>query len=236
MTERGRGALERSANRIAIGPSRLEHTGAQLIVDIDEWTVPIPRRLRGRIVVDLGPVFGDVHRLDAAGLHHWCPVAPLARARVEFDRRGTAWEGRAYVDMNAGQEPIEAAFRRWNWSRSEAGDRTRILYDVEPRNGVRRSLALDYRPDGLIDQVEPDPDVRLASTGWRVGRATRANRNTVPRVLRTLEDTPFYSRSLLSMGDGGPSGRAIHESVDLDRFASRWVQTLLPFRMPRIRG
>jgi carotenoid 1,2-hydratase len=25
----------------------------------------------------------------------------------------------------------------------------------------------------------------------------------------------------------------VHESLDLDRFAQRWVQLLLPFRMPR---
>jgi carotenoid 1,2-hydratase len=27
--------------------------------------------------------------------------------------------------------------------------------------------------------------------------------------------------------------RAMHESLSLARFDSRWVQTLLPFRMPR---
>jgi carotenoid 1,2-hydratase len=26
---------------------------------------------------------------------------------------------------------------------------------------------------------------------------------------------------------------AVHESLSLDRFRSRWVQALLPFRMPR---
>jgi carotenoid 1,2-hydratase len=29
---------------------------------------------------------------------------------------------------------------------------------------------------------------------------------------------------------------AMHESLSLDRFDSRWVQTLLPFRMPRLKG
>ena len=49
-------------------------------------------------------------------------------------------------------------------------------------------------------------------------------------MLRSFEDTPFYSRSLLG---GMGMAPAIHESVDLDRFASRWVQALLPFKMPR---
>ena len=57
--------------------------------------------------------------------------------------------------------------------------------------------------------------------------------DTAARVLRTLEDTPFYSRSMIVSGNDINHGSAIHESVDLDRFASRWVQTLLPFKMPR---
>jgi GT2 family glycosyltransferase len=48
-------------------------------------------------------------------------------------------------------------------------------------------------------------------------------------VARTLEDTPFYSRSVLS-SDGTGAWDTVHESLDLDRFASRWVQFLLPFR------
>jgi carotenoid 1,2-hydratase len=64
-----------------------------------------------------------------------------------------------------------------------------------------------------------------------VARATRADPGNPVRVARTLEDTPFYSRSLLEGGDDG--AQWIHESVDLDRFRSRWVQALLPFKMPR---
>jgi carotenoid 1,2-hydratase len=235
MTERGRGAIERTADRIAIGPSQIRLDGGRLVVDIDEWTVPFPRRLRGRIAVDLGPVFDRVHALDAKGLHQWRPIAPLAHATVAFDRPGVAWQGRAYVDMNRGEAPLEAAFQRWNWSRAEAGASTSILYDVEPRAGQRRTISLDYRPDGSIADLPLDPEVPLSSTGWRVARSTRSRDTRPVRVLRTLEDTPFYSRSLLSIDEQGREGRAIHESVDLDRFSARWVQTLLPFRMPRIR-
>jgi carotenoid 1,2-hydratase len=38
---------------------------------------------------------------------------------------------------------------------------------------------------------------------------------------------------MLGLGSGPTVSNAIHESVDLDRFASRWVQVLLPFKMPR---
>ena len=62
----------------------------------------------------------------------------------------------------------------------------------------------------------------------------RAREGTV-RNLRTLEDTPFYARSLLTDGTQAP-GLVIHETLSLDRFGSNWVQSLLPFRMPRRRS
>ncbi len=231
MTERGSASLDRAADHIAIGPSRMTAVGGRLLIDIDELTVPVPRRLRGRIAVDLGPVFEARHSLDRNGRHDWRPIAPMAHAKVTFDQPGLSWSGRAYVDANSGSEPLEAGFRRWTWSRQEAGQSTRILYDVQQRDGTSGSLALDYRPDGSIHDFEPEPVQPLATTGWRVARQTRASLASPARVLRTLEDTPFYSRSMLGFGNNGH--RAVHESVDLDRFASRWVQVLLPFKMPR---
>ena len=53
-------------------------------------------------------------------------------------------------------------------------------------------------------------------------------------LLRTLEDTPFYARSMLSANAGSEEFLVMHESLDLERFRSRWVRTLLPFRMPRV--
>ena len=50
---------------------------------------------------------------------------------------------------------------------------------------------------------------------------------------RTLEDTPFYARSLLDTCLLGEPVHGVHESLDLERFRSGWVQMLLPFRMPR---
>ena len=47
--------------------------------------------------------------------------------------------------------------------------------------------------------------------------------------MKTLEDTPFYTRSEIQVG----GGQFMHESLDLHRFCRPWVQFLLPFRMPR---
>jgi len=232
MTERGQAVLSRSPGRLAIGPSAMSVDAGKLVIDVDEWTVPVPRRLRGRVTVEPGPVFHAVHALDAAGRHTWRPIAPCARVAVAFDSPALAWSGEAYVDMNAGEEPLETAFRSWTWSRAAHPEATRILYDIEPRDGTPRSLALNYGRDGtLLAEAEPPPFQPLPTTGWRVARGTRADPSRPAKVVRTLEDTPFYSRSLL--GFGADEGQAIHESVDLDRFASRWVQMLLPFKMPR---
>ena len=53
--------------------------------------------------------------------------------------------------------------------------------------------------------------------------------------MKTLEDTPFYARSLLDTHLLGQAAVAVHESLSLARFRSGWVQAMLPFRMPRTR-
>ena len=49
----------------------------------------------------------------------------------------------------------------------------------------------------------------------------------------TLEDSPFYARSVVSASLLGERADAVHESLSLDRFRAGWVRLLLPFRMPR---
>jgi len=54
-----------------------------------------------------------------------------------------------------------------------------------------------------------------------------------PRLLQSLEDTPFYERSLLAAGLLGESVTAVHETLHVPRLVSVPVQAMLPFRMPR---
>ncbi|MGF7162935.1 carotenoid 1,2-hydratase [Rhodoligotrophos appendicifer] len=233
MTERGRASLERSRSHVAIGPSQYSWTGDRLVIDIDEKTMPIPRRINGRITVDPGPVFSRTWNLDAAGRHEWRPIAPCAKVDVQFERPSLNWKGHAYVDTNAGTESLEAGFRSWTWSRQDRRGTTRIHYDVIQRNGVPRGLALDYNADGTVVPFEPAPIQDLPLTGWRVSRHTRAHPSNPARVLKGLEDTPFYSRSVLGFDGEGKEFKSVHESVDLDRFRSPIVQMMLPFKMPR---
>jgi carotenoid 1,2-hydratase len=233
LTERGRGAVRRSADALAIGPSALAWDGTALTIDIDEITVPVPSRLRGRVRLRPDPLSARTYGLDDAGAHRWTPIAPCARVEVEFERPRLRWSGAGYLDANGGDAPLERDFAGWHWSRASAGGRTSVFYDVLHRDGQRASLALRFDASGAVRRLEPPPVAPLPSTLWRIPRAARADAGSDAIVLRTLEDTPFYARSLVSARILGESVTAVHESLSLDRFRAGWVQRMLPFRMPR---
>jgi carotenoid 1,2-hydratase len=238
MTERGAGRLRRDASALNIGPSTVAWTGDSVSLRIDEVCAPVPRRIRGRITLRPTALGSRCFSLDPAGRHRWTPFAPCAHVSVDLDEPALRWTGAAYLDSNAGDEPLEAAFRRWTWSRAGVADGTVVLYDVTRRGATAgrdqaAGMALHFAADGRHEPVELPPVVRLPSTGWRIARTTRAEAGHTAHVVDTLEDAPFYSRSVLQTRLLGSNAAAIHESLDLDRFDSRWVQCLLPFRMPR---
>lgn len=236
MTERDAHAVRRSAQRLEIGPSKLTWDGARLRYEIDELTAPWPRRLRGQVTVEPFALATTRYPLDAAARHHWQPIAPRARVRVEFDAPRVRWEGDAYVDSNQGERPLERDFARWTWCRATRGADTTVFYDVEPLDGPDRTLALRFDAAARVRDVEPPPMARLPGTLWGIERQTRCDPSTQPRVAATLEDGPFYARSLISKTLAGRAVHAVHESLSLQRFDSRWVQLLLPVRMPRRRS
>jgi carotenoid 1,2-hydratase len=236
MTERGRRDLHRDAHSLQIGPSRLRREqGGDLHIEVDEVTAPWPSHLRGRIDVRIDNCTQLDIALDAAGRHRWSPIAPHARIEVVFEQPRLRWRGTAYLDSNRGSAPLEADFARWHWSRAALPDgRSVVLYDVERRGGCDPlSVAFCFGADGRAEPLAIPPDAPLPRTGWRIDRATRCDVPAHARVLRTLEDGPFYARSLLEARLLGQNVRAVHESLSLDRFASPWVQAMLPFRMPR---
>ena len=236
MTERGAGRVDREQSLLSIGPSVMCWTGDALQIAIDERCAPLPRRLRGTIRLTPSALCGRSFALDAAALHRWSPLAPCSRIEVQMSDPSLAWSGTGYLDSNCGAGPLEDAFQSWTWSRASLPGRTLVYYDFKARHSGAGSMALQFDPRGDIQEFEIPPLIPLPATRWRLPRHTRAQAGQEVRVLRTLEDGPFYSRTLLDVSMLGAHAPAIHESLSLDRFRSRWVQCLLPFRMPRIGG
>lgn len=231
MTERSRGALERTPDALRIGPSSLAWDGDALRVEVNEICSPLPRKLKGQ--VRLAPEFACNHpvKLDNRGAHHWSPLAPRCRVEVNFDDPDVRWTGVGYLDSNWGSSALESAFVDWTWSRAPLGRGAAILYDARRREGGPLSVALRFDPSGRAEPIEQPTLHPLPSTGWRVARSTRSE--DAPSIARTLEDTPFYARSVVRQRLAGEWVQSVHESLSLNRFRSRWVKMLLPFRMPR---
>jgi carotenoid 1,2-hydratase len=234
MTERGAAQVHRQTSELSIGTSSMRMTGDALEITVDEICAPLPRRLRGSIRVLPSALCAQSFSLDEAGLHRWTPYAPRARVEVKFTEPAVEWSGVGYFDSNAGDEPLEDAFDSWTWSRASLPNRTVVLYDVKTRRPSDRTLALEFAPDGAAHPIEVPPTFALPPTGWRLERKTRADSGQIAHVVQTLEDAPFYSRSLLDTALLGARAPAIHESLSLTRFSSPWIQWMLPFRMPRI--
>lgn len=234
MTERGRSHIERSEDHYRIGPSSLHWDGQALHIAFDEINVPIPMRVRGRVTVRPEGLCRFVTALDNAGRHRWGPIAPCSRVEVELENPGVRWSGHAYMDSNEGDEPVEHGFRDWDWARAEmANGDTAVVYDVRPLEGPGRVVAQRFSRNGDSLAFEAPPRHALPASRWRIPRAMGSEAGATPQVLSTLEDTPFYVRSLLKTRLLGEDVTAIHESLDVPRLVSLPVRLMLPWRMPR---
>ena len=240
LTERGRDALHQSAEGLTIGPSAVRWDGSTLTVKIRERAAPLPYPVRGTVHISPTGITQRDFALDEAsggtgGRHRWWPIAPCARVEVRMQEPPIAWTGHGYLDMNAGDQPLEQGFLGWDWSRTDLGGETAILYDTLGRGGAGMAIAVGIGADGSVRDIPAPPRVPLPATAvWRIGRGTRCEPEGRACVERTLEDTPFYARSLIRTRLLDRPVIAMHESLKLTRFASPWVQILLPFRMPRI--
>ncbi len=239
MTERGLGSLERCADHLQIGPSSLRWTGGCLEIDLNELGVPIPQRVRGRVRVYPDALCNYSSALDDQGKHRWGPIAPCARVEVDLSKPGLRWRGNAYLDSNEGDEPVTLPFKTWDWSRARMADgSTAVIYDVVQTNGAHTLLAERFRPDGCWSSFDAAPlRQKLPSTLWRIDRGTRADAGGLPSggtcVIETLEDTPFYARSLLQTNLMGEQVTAVHETLEPQRLNRLPVRLMLPWRMPR---
>ena len=221
----------RSATDLSIGASSMRWTGDRLVVAIDERTTPLGRPLRGTIVLHPEAHTNLEFSIDENDAHRWWPIAPISRVDVDFQSPRLRFSGHGYHDANAGETPLESAFEEWSWSRARRGDTAVLTYDVACASGAQRSLTLEVAPDGSVEELgglEPSP---LAPTIWRLPRATRADSGHHGRIIRSLEDGPFYARTLVGTQIGGHPVVAMHETLAAHRLRSPLVRLLARCRM-----
>ena len=230
MTERGVRQVSRDADCLRIGPSSLRWLGDELIIDINERCMPVPRALRGQVRLQTKHLYDAPIALDAAEKHHWQAIAPEARVVAEFENPKLSWQGHAYHDMNWGSEPLEQGFREWTWARATTTQGTQVLYDVSHVDGGRFTYGRCYQ-NGRVSPTSVPKTFALRPGFWGMSRWVHSEAQ--PRLLATLEDAPFYTRNHIAMRLDGEACEAFHESLSLERFTNPIVQKMLPFRMPR---
>ena len=235
MTERGEKQVSRSSTEFVIGPSNLRWDGNKLIVQIQERAVPFGQKVSGTVELYPNTLFNFSTPLDAAGKHRWGPLAPSARVKVHLNSPDLQWEGNAYLDSNEGDEPISQAFHEWDWSRAEmSGDRTSVIYDVREKNAQENVLALTFNPNGTIDHFEPPPRQALPKTIWGIQGHMRNQSAETLSVHQVLENTPFYTRSVLNSELLGEKVLSFHETLSVPKLTLTSTQLMLPWRMPRV--
>lgn len=245
MTERGQTSLRREPQRLAIGNSMMEMRDETLVIRFSETALPWPghrlwpKALSGAIEITPESRCSEIFSLDDQGHHVWSPRMPRARATISCDvLPGGGWQGRAYHDMNHGTRPIEQDFVGWDWARGSEGaeGETVILYDALLRSGKRRRLALrSVGATGL--EAIPMPERReLPKAFWGVKGGIACDATERPSIRRALEDSPFYTRSLVETVVSGRPLTMVHETLDCLRLSNPLVRLMLPFRMPRRAG
>ena len=235
----------RKEREFVLGPSSMRWEADTLVIDINEISVPFPFPVRGTVRLHPHGLSNRLWALDHGAKHHWGPIAPSASVEVKMATPSIAWKGHAYFDANEGTEPLnkgdDPTFIDWDWSRASLRNgSTAVIYDVRqtPALGAQSNetlLTLLFSRDAsAVTNFEPPPR-QEASPGpvWRMRRKLRSEASSKPVVTQTLEDTPFYIRSVLQSHLLGESVMSLHETLNVPRLTALSTQMMLPFRMPR---
>ncbi len=235
MTERPNDYVERKSKSFTIGKSSVKSTDNGLEINIDEVSSPLPKRVQGTVKVNCDKFLLYRTWLDDAQKHRWGPIAPSASIEVDIPTHNILWKGHGYLDTNEGDEPLEKAFKEWDWARTYLEDGSAVVfYDVKQRIGRQRVLPLRFFPNGDVERIAPPPRQDLPDSRWMISRVMRSEPARPAHILKTLEDTPFYSRVILSSGLLNDRRLVVHETLNLDRFSSKLTKLMLPWRMPRM--
>lgn len=235
MTEFSEKHTSRTDSSYNVGNSQIRWNGSEVEILIDEISTPIPRKIKGKVKLSSDKFFLYSTWLDDSKKHRWGPIAPSAKIEVDFPDLGINWSGHGYMDSNEGDEPLENPFFGWNWARTTLEDGSALVfYDIKQKVGRERVLPLRFFLNGDVKRIPPPPREDLPDTAWFITRFMRAEPARPAHIVRSLEDTPFYSRCLLSVGLLGDRHLVLHETLNLKRFSKSLTQLMLPWRMPRV--
>ena len=107
-----------------------------------------------------------------------------------------------------------------------------VIYDCQFLNGDDRLLSLRFNKNGTIEPFQAPVRHEMPKTAWGLHRRLRSDQSI--DIIKQLEDTPFYQRTLVQNYLLGERLVSFHETLNAKRFNSYWVQALLPWRMPRL--
>ena len=235
MTDRGRGALARDAESLAIGASEMRWDGERLRVEVDELCWPRMTRVRGIVTVTPRFVTGVELALAPDRGHVWRPFAPSCWVEVDLGANGR-WEGHGYLDGNFGARPLEADFDRWCWGRYPVEGGAQVFYEAELRGGGETRLAARFGEDGSVEEVPLPPVAPMRRSLWGVRRETRGEGGARARQTRAMLDAPFYARAAVETTLGGRRVEGVHEALDLRRYRQAWLAPMIALRVPRVAG
>ena len=232
MTDRGRDALHLSTDAIGIGPSRMEWTGSELVIDVAERGAAFRfGRIRGCIRLRPDALTSVELPLTPDGAHVWRPFSPSAAIEVDLGE-GFRWSGHGYFDSNFGTRALEKDFRLWTWGRFPTPSGATCFYEAERRDGTQIEAAIRFSA-GQAEHVAAPPRAKFQRSLWAVRRETRADQGTRPQQVLAMLDAPFYTRSAVRTKIDGQVTTGVHEVLDLDRFRSPLMKPLLAVRVPR---
>ncbi|HJL14986.1 MAG TPA: carotenoid 1,2-hydratase [Sandaracinaceae bacterium LLY-WYZ-13_1] len=227
----------REPSRLRIGRSAVGWEEGRLVFALDERTTPAPRYnpfrrpVRGRVVVHPEHFTGLELAIDAHGEHRWFPMAPLARIEVELSEPAVRFTGHGYLDANLGAVALDRAFETWSWSRARVGDEAYLTYDVRCADGARRTHAFGVSARRGTEPLERTWRAPLERSFWRIPRDARVDAGEPARIVRSLEDGPFYTRALISTRLAGRPVVAVHETLAAHRLRRRWVRFCTSYKM-----
>jgi carotenoid 1,2-hydratase len=237
--------LQASPRGIQVASSWFQRRAdGSFLLRIDDRRVGTRRATVGEIRVSPVRAAGALTpgEVDLAGrAHRWRCVVPHARVRATFTSPALHFEGNGYHDVNTGDEPPARALTRWSWGRAHYGDRTRVFFDAEARDGQRRHLTFDTRSGRASAWLQPRalrPHLGCwllpMPDGFHAGEGDRGERLALGDA-RPIERAPFYQRFVAPFPrpDGGAAVLGIGEHVDFERLAHPVVGRMIRMRLAR---